>query len=98
MWRPVRVGAFIVAALVILAIGVFLIGEKQFLFASTYDLRSSFPNVAGLIEGAQVRVGGVHKGTVRRIELPTKAHAGLAVVMQMERSTRTILKKDSLAS
>src|SRR5437870_31190 len=98
MWQPVRLGAFIVGSLAILSIGVFLIGEKQFLFSSTYHLKSSFQNVGGLIGGAEVRVGGVHKGTVKRIELPTQANGGLTVVMQMEDSTRKVLKKDSVAS
>jgi phospholipid/cholesterol/gamma-HCH transport system substrate-binding protein len=98
MWRPVRLGAFIVGSLVILAIGVFLIGDKQLLFSRTYRLTSSFKNVAGLNDGADVRVGGVHKGIVKLIQLPTRADGGMTVVMEMERSTRKVLKKDSVAS
>ena len=98
MWTPVRLGAFIVAALVILAIGVFLIGNKELLFSSTYRLQSSFKNVSGLISGAEVRVGGVNKGTVKRIVLPTTPDGGVTVVMDLERSTRAVLKKDSVVS
>lgn len=98
MWTPVRLGAFIVAALMILAAGVFLIGDKQFLFSSTYSLRSSFASVAGLNGGAEVRVGGIHKGTVKRILLPARADEGMTVVMDLERSTRNVLKKDSTVS
>src|SRR5438477_10447039 len=96
--RPVRLGVFIVGALVILAIGVFLIGDKQFLFSSTYRLESSFKNVGGLPGGAEVRVGGVRKGIVKKIQLPTRADGGMTVIMAMERSTRGVLKKDSVAS
>src|SRR2546428_4659878 len=98
MWRPVRLGAFIFGALVILAIGVFLIGSKEFLFSSTYRLNASFKNVAGLTGGADVRVGGIHKGTVTRIDLPSQPDGGMTVVMNMERSTRSVLKKDSVAT
>lgn len=98
MWTPVRLGAFIFGTLVILAIGVFLIGDKQFLFSSTYRVKSGFKNVVGLNGGAEVRVGGIHKGTVKQILLPTQADGGMTVVMDLERSTRKVLKKDSVAS
>src|SRR5438132_13129450 len=98
MVRPVRLGAFIFGTLIILGIGVFLIGDNQFLFSSTYHVNASFKNVSGLGGGADVRVGGVHKGTVKQIQLPTQPNGGMIVVMDMERSTRQVLKKDSVAS
>ena len=73
MSRPARLGAFIVATLAILAAGVFIVGSKQYLFTSTYRLKTKFDNVAGLAIGADVRVGGVHSGTVHSIELPHTA-------------------------
>src|SRR6267378_4042072 len=98
MWTPVRLGAFIFGTLVILAVGVFLIGDKQFLFSSTYRLQSSFKNVSGVIDGAQVHVGGVNKGTVKRILLPTTPDGQMTMVMALESSTRKVLKKDSVVS
>jgi phospholipid/cholesterol/gamma-HCH transport system substrate-binding protein len=91
-------GAFIFSTLIALAIGIFLIGDKQFLFSSTYGLKASFKNVAGLAGGAEVRVGGIHKGTVKQIQLPTQAEGEMTVLMNMEGSTRKVLKKDSVAS
>jgi len=88
----------IVGTLVILAIGIFLIGDKEFLFSSTYRLQASFKNVTGLNNGAQVRVGGIHKGTVRQILLPTQPDGEMTVVMDLESSTRDVIKKDSRAA
>jgi phospholipid/cholesterol/gamma-HCH transport system substrate-binding protein len=96
MWRPVRLGAFIFGSLVALGIGVFLIGDKDFLFSHTYRLKSSFKNVAGLGGGSDVRVGGIHKGTVKQILLPAQASGEMTLVMDMERSTRKVIKKDSV--
>src|SRR5579864_6098930 len=98
MSRTFRLGVFIVGALLVLAAGVFLIGSKDLLFSSTYRLKAEFDTVAGLMDGAEVRVGGVHKGTVRRIDLPKRPDETVTVVMDLERSTRDILKKDSVAS
>ncbi len=41
MSRAFRLGLFIVTTLLILAAGIFLIGEKRFLFRRTYRLKRS---------------------------------------------------------
>jgi phospholipid/cholesterol/gamma-HCH transport system substrate-binding protein len=98
MSRVARLGIFIVATLAILASGVFLIGSKEYLFSSTYQLKAQFDNVAGLAAGADVRVGGVHSGTVESIELPHHPGEKVTVVMELEKSTHEIVKQDSVAS
>jgi phospholipid/cholesterol/gamma-HCH transport system substrate-binding protein len=98
MSRAARLGAFIVTTLAILAVGVFLIGSKQYLFSSTYQLKAQFDNVAGLDAGGDVRVGGVHSGTVRSIVLPHRTGEKVTVVMDLGKSTREIVKQDSVAS
>src|SRR5580658_4836293 len=98
MSRVARLGAFIVVALAILVAGVFLIGNKEYLFSSTYRVKAQFDNVVGLSDGADVRVGGVHSGTVHSIELPHKPGEKVTVVMDLDKSTHEIIKQDSLAS
>jgi phospholipid/cholesterol/gamma-HCH transport system substrate-binding protein len=98
MSRLARLGVFIVTTLAVLAAGVFIIGSRQYLFQSTYKLRAQFDNVAGLAEGADVQVGGVHSGTVTGILLPTKPGEKVSVIMELARSTREIIKQDSVAS
>jgi phospholipid/cholesterol/gamma-HCH transport system substrate-binding protein len=98
MSRVARLGAFIVATLAILAVGVFIIGSKQYLFTSTYQLKARFDNVAGLDAGADVRVGGVHSGTVRSISLPHQPGEKVTVLVDLDKSTHEIVKRDSVAS
>jgi phospholipid/cholesterol/gamma-HCH transport system substrate-binding protein len=98
MSRVARLGAFIVVTLALLAAGVFVIGSKQYLFRTTYQLKAQFDNVAGLAEGADVQVGGVHSGTVRSIALPHKPGEQVTVIMDLKRSTHEIIKHDSVAS
>jgi len=93
-----RVGVLVVLALVFLSIGVFLIGNKDFLFSSTYRLKAEFQNVAGLNNGAAVRIGGIHQGTVKEIDLPSQPDGKVTVVMNVKSETRNIIKKDSRAS
>jgi len=98
MSRTFRLGAFIVATLLIFAAGVFLIGGKQFMFSSTYRLNADFQTVAGLPNGADVRVGGIHEGTVAHIQLPRGPNDKVRVVMDLKNATRNVIKKDSVAT
>jgi phospholipid/cholesterol/gamma-HCH transport system substrate-binding protein len=98
MSKAARLGAFIIATLGILAAGIFIIGSKQYLFSSTYRLKTQFATVVGLDVGAEVRVGGVHSGTVRGIELPNKPAGKITVLMDLQRSTHDIIKQDSVAA
>jgi phospholipid/cholesterol/gamma-HCH transport system substrate-binding protein len=98
MSRAARLGAFIVATLAILAAGIFLIGSKLYLFSPTYRLRAQFATVVGLDAGAEVRIGGVHSGTVRAIDLPKTPAGKITVLMDLQRSTHDIVKQDSVAA
>lgn len=93
-----RVGIFIFLALVCLSVGVFLIGSKDFLFGSGYRLQTDFRNAGGLNNGADVRVGGIHEGTVKEIVLPSQSDGNVTVVMTLRQGTSQIIKKDSVAS
>jgi phospholipid/cholesterol/gamma-HCH transport system substrate-binding protein len=98
MSREFRLGVFIVAALMLFCAGVFWIGSRRFLFASTYRLNAEFPTAAGLVDGAQVRVGGVHQGTVRHVVLPNRPDQKVRVEMDVKAATRDVVKKDSTAT
>jgi len=98
MSRVARLGAFIVLTLAVLGAGVFFIGSREFLFSSTYKLKTQFDNVAGLAPGANVLVGGVTSGTVQSIALPHNPGEKVTVVVELNKSTHEILKQDSVAS
>jgi phospholipid/cholesterol/gamma-HCH transport system substrate-binding protein len=98
MSRSFRLGLFIIASLLILTAGVFLIGDRRLLFSKTYELSASFKTVAGLVNDAEVHVGGIRRGSVRRIVQPSAPDAAMVVVMKMDRSTRDVIRTDSVAS
>ncbi len=98
MSRSFRLGFFILATLAILAAGVFLVGRQELKFGSNYLLRSDFTSVAGLSEGADVRVGGIRKGTVQTIRLPKAPDGKVVVTMDLSRDTQAIVKQDSVAA
>ena len=86
MSRAFWVGIFIAGASLILAGGVFLIGRNEFLFSPRYRLKTEFLNVAGLVRGAEVRIGGVRQGTVGDIALPKRPGGKVIVVVDLKSS------------
>lgn len=67
-WAQVRAGMFILVALIGIAGGVLLMGEKTKMFVAKGQLRVVMDDVAGLKEGAPVWLAGVDVGVVTRIE------------------------------
>ena len=98
MNKMVVLGSFILGALLILFVGVFVIGNQQRMFTRAYRLRAEFPTVSGLLSGAEVRIGGVRKGTVDEIRLPTQPGSQVLVVLSLDDSTRNLVKRDSVAA
>ena len=98
MSRSIRLGLFMLTTLAILAVCVFLVGREESKFGSNYRIQSEFANVSGLSEGADVRVGGIRKGTVRSIRLPKRPDGTITVTMNLSRDTQAIVKRDSVAS
>lgn len=70
-----RVGALLLAAIVVLAAGVLLIGDKNNLFRRKDRFYVEFPSVAGLKAGNPVQLDGVDVGAIREIVLPQRAGA-----------------------
>ncbi len=88
MSRSFRLGLFLLTTLAILAACVFLVGREESKFGSNYQVRSDFQNVAGLSVGADVRVGGIRKGTVRSIRLPKTPDGQVVVTMDLAKETQ----------
>jgi phospholipid/cholesterol/gamma-HCH transport system substrate-binding protein len=68
--REVRVGLVILAALVVVAAGIFLIGDKNNLFSRKARYHVEFNSVSGLKPGSPVQLDGVDVGTIERVTLP----------------------------
>src|SRR5215467_3796599 len=97
MGQNIRLGAFVLVTLGILAVFIFLVGSTESKFQANYRLQAQFQNVSGLEEGADVRVGGLRKGAVRKIVLPSQPDGKILVVMDLSRQTESIVKQDSVA-
>ncbi len=67
--REVKVGLVILGAMVVLAFGVFLIGDKNNLFSRKNEYYILFSSANGVKEGSPVQLDGVDVGTVQKVVL-----------------------------
>jgi phospholipid/cholesterol/gamma-HCH transport system substrate-binding protein len=93
--KNIRVGAFVLAGTVLLIFSLYLIGAKQNLFGSTFELKSQFKNVNGLMPGNNVRFTGIDVGTVKSVEIINDSTVN--VTMVIENKVQAFIKKNATA-
>jgi phospholipid/cholesterol/gamma-HCH transport system substrate-binding protein len=93
--KNIRVGAFVLIGTVLLIFTLYLIGAKQNLFGSTFELKSQFKNVNGLMPGNNVRFTGIDVGTVKTVEIINDSTVD--VTMVIEDKVQAFIKKNATA-
>jgi len=96
--RLAAVGAFVVLGLLLFALGLFFIGDRRMLFSDTFEVYAEFSRIAGLQNGAIVRVAGMNAGEVDAIHLPASPSANFRVRLRVREDLRQLIRLDSVAS
>ena len=94
-WAELKIGLVTVFALVMATLLIFLLSGSGGFFWQRYSLKTVFPNVAGLKEGAPVRVAGVEVGSVTGVELVGDR---VEVVVEIARDMQSRVTDNSMAS
>ncbi|MCL4539949.1 MAG: MlaD family protein [Bacteroidetes bacterium] len=87
-------GLFISVGILILAAGIFLVGERQGIFTQSTEVLARFNSVEGLKKGAAVRLLGIDVGTVSGIRIWNNV---ALVDLRIFSDSRKFIKKDSKA-
>jgi phospholipid/cholesterol/gamma-HCH transport system substrate-binding protein len=103
-WTELRVGLFVLVSLAVLAVGIFYVTGAGFL-GPKYRLRSYFPEVVGISNGAPVRLDGVEIGNVEAIKFAPRTdgrvldkNRNVEVVMRLDRRFQKEILTDSTAT
>ena len=96
--RIAGVGAFVAIGVVLFAIALFMIGDRQMAFARKYVVYTEFVKVTGLQPGAIVRVSGAKAGTVRDIAPPPDPSRKFRVQLEITSDLRQLVRTDSIAT
>ncbi|HLP11674.1 MAG TPA: MlaD family protein [Flavobacteriales bacterium] len=94
--RNIKLGFFVIAAAVLLISALYFIGNKQNMFGSTFRIKARFYNVNGLMQGNNVRFGGIDVGTVEDIEIINDT--SISVTMIIEKEVQQYIKKNAIAT
>lgn len=96
--RLVAVGGFVVFGILLFAVGLFLIGNRRMLFDKSFEAYAEFSNIAGMQNGAIVRVAGMDAGEVKEIHVPPSPSAKFRVKMRIREDLHPLIRVDSIAS
>lgn len=94
----IRLGIFIFIGLVLIIITVFLIGNKESLFSSTFTVKAYFNSIEGLRKGASVRLSGINVGSVSDIKISSDTSGKVQVEMNLVSEISQFIKTDTKAS
>jgi phospholipid/cholesterol/gamma-HCH transport system substrate-binding protein len=93
-FAELKLGILAVVAIVLAGVLIFAVGGGGF-FWQQYPLKTTFPNVAGVKSGSPVRVAGIEKGSVAKVEF---AGTGVEVWLDIEKDMRPLITTNSVAS
>src|SRR5918997_4847425 len=99
-WDQLKVGSLIIAALLVMTLAMYKLGQAADLFSSRYELVTFLKDAAGLRQGGSVTIAGQLAGVVKEIELlPVDADTtrNLRVVFEVNEDLREQVRGDSRA-
>ena len=99
-WDQLKVGALILVALIILAVGILKLGDAGNLFGKRYRLVAYVASATGMRIGGPVTVAGQLAGSIKDIRfLPVDADTtrNLELVVEVNSALREQVRKDSRA-
>jgi len=96
--RLVGVGVFVIVGLLLFAVGLFMIGDRQMAFARRFTIYTEFARVSGLQPGSIVRVSGAKGGEVKDIEVPNTPAKKFRVRLEITENLHPLIRTDSVAA
>jgi phospholipid/cholesterol/gamma-HCH transport system substrate-binding protein len=96
--RLAGIGVFVIGTLLLFAVGLFMIGERQMAFGDKFEIYTEFATITGLQPGAIVRVSGATAGTVREIEPPAGPAGKFKARLRLAEELHQLVRTDSVAA
>lgn len=92
----IKLGIFVIAGLLLLVTGLYIIGKNHSMFGSKFELKARFRNVSGLVPGNNVRFSGIQAGTVKSLKIINDTT--IEVVLMIDKNTREYIRKNAIVS
>ena len=92
----IKLGIFIIAGLLLLILGLYMIGRDSNLFSSNYVLKARFEHVQGLTPGNNIRYAGIQVGTVKKVAIISDS--SIEVTMFIEEDMKQFIRVNDVVS
>jgi phospholipid/cholesterol/gamma-HCH transport system substrate-binding protein len=96
--RLAGVGVFVLSGLLLFAVGLFMIGDRQMAFVKKFTIYTEFRKITGLQPGAIVRVSGAKAGSITEILPPNRPSGKFRVKLEITEQLHQLVRTDSLAT
>jgi phospholipid/cholesterol/gamma-HCH transport system substrate-binding protein len=93
--QALLLGLVVLLGLALAGIGIFAVGDRQWLWSDTFHLTAGFPQIRGVEPGTEVRVQGIKAGMVERIEAPSSPGGNVIVHLKLAGSLRRLIRADA---
>jgi len=95
--HEIKVGFLILIGLLIISVAIFSVGGQEEIWQKKYRLKIRFSQVNGLQKGAPVRLAGSRVGTVKDIYFSDDSTQQLEVIIKVNKSVQSRIRKNSVA-
>jgi phospholipid/cholesterol/gamma-HCH transport system substrate-binding protein len=79
------------------AVGLFAVGNRQWLWQDTFHIRVGFTQIRGVEPGTRVRVQGRDAGEVETVQLPDAPGNPVTVRLRLDGKLRSLIRADATA-
>ncbi|MCW5925121.1 MAG: MCE family protein [Saprospiraceae bacterium] len=94
--NSVKLGVFVLTGIFLLVLTLYILGKNKGMFGASFDLKTHFRAVNGLVKGNNVRFSGIDIGSVKNIVFVNDTV--IEVTMSIERKMKSIIRSNAVAS
>ena len=92
----VKLGIFVLTGMLLLILTLYIVGKNKDLFGSSFDLKTRFQDVSGLVSGNNVRYSGIDVGSVSEVVILNDTT--IEVPMSIDKKMRGFIWSNAVAS
>ena len=93
--QAMLLGLVVIVGLGLAGLGVFAVGNGQWLWSDTFQVTVGFPQVRGVEPGTEVRIQGIKAGLVEAVEPPSSPGGKVILRLKLAGRLRHLLRSDA---
>ena len=96
-WQALILGSAVLVGLSLATLGLFAVGNRQWLWTDTFHLRVGFRQIHGVERGTPVRVFGRNAGEIEDVQMPDSPDGQVTLVLGMNGKLHSLIRTDAFA-